>query len=120
MSITFTTKINGVRTADVDGLTKVVKHVEYTIKGEDGGQTFELPNKVELNSADPNSFVEFADLTEATVAGWIESLESTASIKAHISFVVARMVAEAALATQPLPWAPPAPPAPEPGTLPTA
>ena len=68
MSITFTTKINGVRTADVDGLTKVVKHVEYTIKGEDGGQTFELPNKVELNSADPNSFVEFADLTEATVA----------------------------------------------------
>lgn len=103
----FTYKVNGIRTATVGDRTNVVKQVDWTLKGTEAGQTFELPQTTPL--ADPNgqAFIELANLTEADVVAWIEATETRLpGIKAHIQFVLDREVAKATLAATPMPWAP--------------
>lgn len=115
---TFTIKVNGIRTATVGDRTNVVKQVDWTLKGTEAGQTFELPQTTQL--ADPNgqAFIELANLTEADVVAWIEATETRLpGIKAHIQFVLDREVAKTALAATPMPWAPVEPtPTPAPTT----
>ena len=111
---TFTYKVNAVRTATVANHTNVVKQVDWTLKGTEAGQTFELPQTTQL--ADPNGqpFIEFANLTEADVVAWIEATElRLPGIKAHIQYVLDREVAKATLAATAMPWAP-VEPTPEP------
>jgi hypothetical protein len=104
---TFTYKVNGIRTATVGDRTNVVKQVDWTLKGTEAGQTFELLQTTPL--ADPNgqAFIELANLTEADVVAWIEATETRLpGIKAHIQYVLDREVAKTALAATPMPWAP--------------
>lgn len=104
---TFTYKVNGIRTATVGDRTNVVKQVDWTLKGTEAGQTFELPQTTAL--ADPNgqAFIELANLTEADVVAWIEATETRLpGIKAHIQLVLDKEVAKTALAATPMPWAP--------------
>lgn len=112
MSATFSIIVNAVRTTTLGDLVDVVKQVDWTLRGEEAEQTFDLPQSTVLPDADPENFVSFADLTSAQVAGWIESYEDgrIPAIKQHIQFVLDREVAKAALESKPLPWAP----APEP------
>ena len=104
---TFTIKVNGIRTATVNGLENTVKQVDWTLTGEEAGQTFALPQTSTL--ADPSSegFVPLANLTEAAVIAWIEDTEThLSSVKSHIQTVLDKEVAKAALASTSMPWAP--------------
>jgi hypothetical protein len=104
---TFTIKVNGIRTATVNGLENTVKQVDWTLTGEEAGQTFALPQTSTL--ADPSSegFVPLANLTEAAVIAWIEATETHLSgVKSHIQMVLDKEVAKAALASTSMPWAP--------------
>ena len=116
---TFTIKVNGIRTATVNGLENTVKQVDWTLVGEESGQKFELPHTTSLADPAAEGFVPLANLTEAAVAAWIEATETRLpGIKAHIQFVLDKEVAKATLTSTAMPWAPvvetPAAPTPTP------
>lgn len=103
---TFTIKVNKVYTADENNLTNVVKKVDWTLRGEKNGTSFELPQTTDVVDPTPENFVEFSSLTEANVIAWIESdEEKLAPVKAHIQYVLDKEFAKAALATPAMPWA---------------
>jgi len=104
---TFTIKINGIRTATVNGLENTVKQVDWTMVGEESGVSFELPQTTNLEDPESANFVPLANLTEAEGAAWVEATATNLDgVKAHIQFVLDREVAKAALASTPMPWAP--------------
>jgi hypothetical protein len=111
---TFTITVTGIRTMTVGELTNVVKHVEWVLKGTEAGQSFELPQKTMMGEPDAQDFIPLPSLTPETVTAWIEAAdaERMPGIKAHIQYVVDKMVAEAAMEAAPLPWAPAPEPAP--------
>ena len=111
----FTIKPTGIRTAAVGGREGVVKQVAWTLKGEEAGQTFELPQTTDLaDPADGQAFIELASLSEADVVAWIEATDTRLpGIKAHIQYVLDKEVAKAALADTAMPWAPAPAPAPD-------
>lgn len=111
MSATFEILINGIRTTTVGEMTNVVKQVEWTLKGTEEGQTFELPQKTIIADPSPEAFIALSSITPANVTAWVESnTPQMDDIKAHIQMVLTREVAAAALTTTAMPWAP----APEP------
>jgi len=104
---TFTIKINGLRTATVNGLENAVKQVDWTLIGEESDQKFELPQTTNLGDPAAEGFVPLANLTETAVAAWIEATETRLpGIKAHIQMVLDKQVAKSALTNAPMPWAP--------------
>lgn len=116
---TFEIKVNGIRTTTVGNLTDVVRKVDWTLKGTESGQSFELPQTTDLGDPDAEGFIPLSSLTEATVAAWIEATDTRIpGIKAHIQYVLDKEVAKHALTAAPLPWAPapvePVEPAPAP------
>lgn len=114
--------VTGIRTANVDGLTDVIKQVEWTLKGTQDGQTFELPQKTELAPPDAAKFIPLSSITDpTTIVAWIEDSEPRLnSIKAHIQSVLNRMVKESGTVHASLPWLPvPAGPLTPPGAEPT-
>lgn len=116
MTATFEIITNAIRTATVGELTNVVKQVEWTLKGTQDGQSFELPQKTVIADPAPEAFIPLAQVTAANVATWVEeNVENLEAIQAHIQFVLDRQCQEAALITSDLPWAPaPAPSEPDP------
>ena len=104
---TFTIKINGLRTATVNGLENTVKQVEWTLIGEEAGQKFELPQTTNLGDPAAEGFVPLANLTETAVAAWVEATDTRLpGIKAHIQYVLDKEVAKASLTSATMPWAP--------------
>lgn len=104
---TFTIKINGLRTATVNGLENTVKQVDWTLVGEESGQKFELPQTTNLGDPAAEGFVPLANLTETAVAAWVEATDTRLpGIKAHIQFVLDKEVAKSALTNATMPWAP--------------
>lgn len=112
--ISFTIKVDGVKTATVGNLQNVVKQVNYTVTGTDSGQTFALPIKAVLEDPVPESFINFESLTEPKVIEWVEALPETVGAKNHIALVVERLVTEAGYQETSMPWAPPPAPMPTP------
>jgi hypothetical protein len=104
---TFTIKVTGLRTATINGIENAVKQVEWTMKGTEADQTFELPQSTTVPDPQSEGFVPLASLTEAQVIAWIEAHETRIpGIKAHIQLVLDREVAKAALTSTTMPWAP--------------
>lgn len=116
MSATFETIINGIRTTTEGALTNVIKQVSWTLKGTQGGQTFELPLETILNAVDPENFTELSSMTgPELIQGWLETAEvNLPAIKEHIQSVLDKECAKAELASVPMPWVP----APEPEPTP--
>ena len=113
MSATYEIKINGIRTGAVGNLTDVIRKVEFTVRGTEEGQSFELPQTVDLTEPQAESFKPLAQVTEVDVVAWVEeNFTNMDGVKAHIQFVLDKEVAKAALESKPLPWAPVAEPAP--------
>lgn len=111
--MSFTIVIDGIKTATINGVADVVKQVNWTLKGEEGEQSFVLPQVTIVPDPDPSSFILLADLTPEVVNTWIEAHTSNMdAIKAHIQYVLDKQVAEASLATGQMPWAPPITPLP--------
>lgn len=107
MPATFETKIHAIRTGTVGELTNVVKRVEFTVKGTEQGQSFELPQSIEIADPNPAAFIALASVTEANVIQWVnENFTNMSAVQEHIQYVLNQEVAKAALAEAPLPWAP--------------
>lgn len=105
---TFIIVINGIKTATVNGIADAVKQIEWTLKGELEGQTFELPQTTIVPDPTEAGFIPLAALTPEVVTAWIETHEDRMfSIKAHIQYVLNKQVAAAALTSTPMPWASP-------------
>jgi hypothetical protein len=103
----FTIKITGLRTQTVDGVPGVVKQVDWTLSGSEADQVFELPQTTTVPDPDTANFIPLEQLTEPEVVAWIESHEiRMPGIKSHIQLVLDRQVAQAALESTPMPWAP--------------
>jgi hypothetical protein len=103
----FTIKITGLRTQTVAGVPGVVKQVAWTITGTEAGQVFELTQTTTVPDPDTANFIPLEQLTEPEVVAWIESHEiRMPGIKSHIQLVLDRQVAQAALESTPMPWAP--------------
>jgi hypothetical protein len=109
MAATFITTINAMSTVNEDELQEVVKFVSFTLTGTEAGQSFSLPNTIEVPQPMPDAFTPYPDLTQDQVAGWVDTQPSIQPMQAQIQFVLDKMVAEAAATPQQLPWAPPAP-----------
>jgi hypothetical protein len=110
MSATFEITINSVRTADINGMSDVVKQVSFDVRGSQQDQHFNLPQNVELSDPDSVAFKPFSELTPADVVAWVEAnFSQMDSVKAHIQYVLDRQVAEVSLQAKPLPWAEPTP-----------
>jgi hypothetical protein len=104
---TFTIMINGIKTATVNGIADAVKQIDWTLKGELEGQTFELPQTTIVPDPTEAGFIPLASLTSETVTAWIETHEDRMqAFKAHIQYVLDKQVAAATLVTTPMPWAP--------------
>ncbi len=104
---TFTISIDALRSTSVGDLRNVIKQVDWTLTGAQDGQSFALPQTTTLPDPDSADFIELADLTSATVGEWIEATEPRMNgIKQHIALVLDKYVAQAALTTAPMPWAP--------------
>lgn len=115
MSATFKIRIDSVRTGAVDALSNVIRKVEFTLIGTEGGQVFQLPGFADLADPDPSNFVPFSGLTEEQVAGFVESsFAGMPAMKAHVQSVLDKEIAKATLENTPLPWAPPPAPMPTP------
>lgn len=106
MSIDYEIKITDARVTTQGELSDVVKELAWVITGTEQGQSFSLPNVTRLGDADPENFTAYASATEADMVQWLEASETNMeAIKAHVAFVVERMVQQAALVQKPLPWA---------------
>ena len=104
---TFAIVLNGIKTATVNEIADAVKQIDWTLKGELEGQTFELPQTTIVPDPTEAGFIPLASLTSEVVTAWIEEHEERMfSIKAHIQYVLNKQVAAAALTTTPMPWAP--------------
>lgn len=114
MTATYEIKINAIRTKAVGELTDVIKRVEFTVKGTDEGQSFELPQTVDLSDPEAEAFKPLEQVTEADVISWVEAnFGNMEGVKAHIQYVLDQEVAKNALSVSPMPWAPaPVEPAP--------
>lgn len=107
MSATFETRINAIRTGTVGELTNVVKRVEFTVKGTDQGQSFELPQSIEIADPDPVAFIQLSNVTEANVIQWVnENFANMGAVQEHIQYVLNQEISKAALTEVSLPWAP--------------
>lgn len=117
---TFTITIDGIKTATINGIADAVKQIEWTLKGESEGQSFELPQSTTIPDAVQEGFISIASLTADNLTAWIETHEDRMqAIKAHIQFVLDKQVSIAALSTTPLPWMPVVEPVLEPTAEPT-
>lgn len=104
---TFTIKVNGLRTTTIDNMQNVVKQVDWTMIGEESNQKFELPQTTILIDPIIDNFKSLAQVTEQDVISWIEVNETRLpSIKAHIQFVLDKLIAESILEETAMPWAP--------------
>ena len=107
MAATFTTRVTSIRTGVVGDLTDVIKRVDFNVIGTQGGQTFELPQSIEIADPDPAVFIQLASVTEADVIRWIgENFTNTEGVQLHIQRVLDDMMAKAAFESKPMPWAP--------------
>jgi hypothetical protein len=119
MAIAYTYKVYAARVVAQGSLSDVVKEVDVTVSGSDGAAKFELPVVVKFGDADPDSFTNFASLTEEQIVAWLENDPSLESTKAHIAQVVEKEKAKLAMDAKQLPWIP-APEAIAPVAPPTA
>jgi len=114
MTITYIIKPEKLYTHTLDGLTNVIKQVDWTITGSADSVSFSLPNTTTLADPTQQTFVPLSEITEQNVVEWIEAQElNLPAIKAHIELVVNRELEKKALNETQMPWVPEPVPAPE-------
>jgi hypothetical protein len=105
MANTYTTTINSMYTIQAPQPNYVV-NVLWTVTGTDGTNTASINGNTQctVNASDPN-FVPYANLTEATVIGWIPA-DQIASAQACVDGQIASIVnPPVSPANTALPWA---------------
>lgn len=84
---TWTWNFADARVADEDGLTEVVKEIQYSLTGTRGedARPHTIGGRMTLSAPDPASFKPFANLTEADLIAFISSDVNIDALKLHIA-----------------------------------
>lgn len=70
--INYTWTVDKLFTKKVQDKENYVVIVNYTVKGEDGNNSFEVKQIVNFNTENVDSFIDFNNLTNDIVVGWIK------------------------------------------------
>lgn len=110
MAITYTWKVTGMKTMNAGDLTKAVFQTYWTKTGTDeSGNTgvFSGATPFNIESIDPNSFINFDELTEEIVLDWIRPVV-VGTYEEHVNAQIAKQIAEKYSKPEEakLPWAP--------------
>ncbi len=101
---TFTTTINRMYTLQQPDPNYVV-NVLWTVTGVDGSNTASIDGNTQFDSTQGSTFIPYAQLTEATVLGWIPA-EQIASAQACVQGQIDSMITPpVSPENTPLPWA---------------
>jgi hypothetical protein len=109
MAANFTWSIDGMRTLQSPQSDYVVE-VVWTVVGSDGPHVVSCSNTQTLNVVASETFVPYADLTEAIVLGWVQSAlgaSGVAGAEAQAQGYIDRQMNPPVEMPQntPLPWA---------------
>ena len=115
MALTLSWEVTGVKTknetnTDGDTLSDAVVQTYWKCTGTDSdGNEGSFSGATPFSAANvpAGSFVAFADLTEATVLGWIQAVV-VGSYMDHVQAQIQKQIDEATIQEPDLPWAPPA------------
>ena len=115
MALTLSWEVTGVKTnnqinSDGDTLTDAVVQTYWTVTGTDadGNEgSFAGATPFSAENVPASSFVGFADLTEATVLGWIQAVV-VGGYMDHVQEQIQKQIDSATIQEPDLPWAPPA------------
>jgi hypothetical protein len=101
---TYTTTINSMYT--VPNPTGYVVNVLFTVSGTDGTHTAEIGGNISFTpEANEPNYIPYANLTEATVLGWINESGQLPNLEANIDGQIASMVTPpVSPSNTPLPW----------------
>ena len=104
MATTFTTRITAMYTVQQPDPNYVVNAI-WEVTGVDGANTASIGGNTQFNSADQEgAFIPYANLTEATVIGWIPA-EQIASAQACVQGQIDSMInPPVSPEAQPRPW----------------
>ncbi len=115
MALTLSWEVTGVKTknetnTDGDTLNDAVVQTYWKCTGTDAdGNEGSFAGATPFSAANvpAGSFVAFADLTEATVLGWIQAVV-VGGYMDHVQEQIQKQIDEATVQEPDLPWAPPA------------
>jgi len=102
---TYTTIINSMYT--VPNPTGYVVNILFSVSGTDGTHTAQIGGNISFTpEANEPNYIPYANLTEATVLGWINESGQLPNLEANIDGQIASMVTPpVSPSNTPLPWA---------------
>lgn len=87
-----------------NGLANVVKTVRWRYTGDDGNNHISSTcGSVVLESPNPNTYIQYADLTQDVVVGWITPILNVESLSTMITLDIENQI-NPPFVTPPLPW----------------
>ena len=109
MALDFTVTIRGLEVQYImqEGridLNDVVIEVAATLSGNDSGHTADWSGGFRIAPPDPDSFIPFADLTEADVEGFIKATSAYTTLHNELTSQIWQEMQPPTQGTLPLPW----------------
>lgn len=71
-SVNYTIKIDKIFSGNYNNLTDVAIRVDWTLLGTFRGLTYAMPQTINLTPPNGGEFIPLANLTNETIASWIE------------------------------------------------
>jgi hypothetical protein len=106
MATTFTTTITAMYTVQQPDPNYVVNAI-WKITGVDGQYTAEIDGNTIFDSQQEANFIPYADLTEATVIGWIPESAITSAQQCVQGQIDSMITPPVSPSNTPLPWTTP-------------
>ena len=106
----YTWKITSIKGMDLPGQPSAIIQTHWTKTGvdADGNEgVFSGATPFSPESIDPETFIPYEQLTEATVLGWIQAVV-VGSYEEHVNAQIQKQIDSKKVTDKPLPWAPPA------------
>lgn len=105
--ITYTKQIISLQAyKEIDSETNVVFSINWALIGKENGYTATYPTSTSVPYVAGQSFVPYADLTQAIVEAWIDEYTTPEQMQAYTDSVNASLAQQQQQETPPLPWVP--------------
>ena len=102
MAVTYTWSITGLSAANVENCSDVVTGATWEVSGTDGTNTASLTGSTPFALPD-GVFIDYADLTEEQIVGWVKANLSELRLNA-IESAIAGSLDQLSYQAKPLPW----------------
>lgn len=113
MSTTYTWEVTNLESFEtINELTNVVSVIHWTLQADDGVNSTAINGTVNLDAPEANTFVNYNDLTQEQVIGWVKTKLGTTLETGYYQYLDEKLLelAKPVVITTPLPWVPaPAP-----------